>query len=257
MGTDVGGSAGIGRIYYVFAQSIAEMERLKGKRALITGAPSELALAVGAALAAAGASVALAGTGESALPLNVTDAASCERAVRMAAQRLGGLDVLCNVAASPEPALGKALHELAEDEWDRATSETIDSVLLVSRFALPLMREAGGGSIVNVSHAAALVGIPGTALLAATTGALLNMTRAMAVSSEKDRVRVNCVCLGSHVGGAFRPTVPSLSEAQRSAPVAASDMAPLFVFLASDESKHVNGQVLAADDGLSAWRPGG
>lgn len=221
------------------------MNRLRGKVVLVTRDMSGLADAVAEAFAAEGAAVELGGGGS--LPLDPTDEASCRDALAAVEARYGRLDALCNLATAA-PAL-RPLHEVDEGEWDAAVRDTVRSTLLVSRFALPLLRR-GGGAIVNVSHAAALVGVPGTGLLAATTGALLNMTRAMAASSRADRVRVNCVCVGS----SYVPVVPSELEQHRAQRISPAELAGLFVFLASDAAAHVNGQVIPADDGMTAWR---
>jgi NAD(P)-dependent dehydrogenase (short-subunit alcohol dehydrogenase family) len=214
---------------------------------VVTRDASGLAEAVVEAFAAEGAAALLAGS--DALPLDPTDEASCRDALAAVEARHGRLDALCNLASARPPL--RPLHELDEAAWEAAVAATIRSTLLVSRFALPLLRRSGGGSIVNLSHAAALVGIPGTSLLAATSGALLNMTRATAATSRADGVRVNCVCLGS-------TAVPALPShlVPGDAPPPVRELAPLFVFLASDESRHVNGQVLCQDDGLTAWRDG-
>jgi len=127
----------------------------------------------------------------------------------------------------------------------------IKSVLLVPRFAVPAIRESSGHrSIINLSHTAALNGVPGTSLPAATRGALLNMTRDMAIQGQREGFRVNCVCVGS----TFVPVIPSLKEEHSQRPIAADELAATFVYLASDDSRHVCGHVLIVDNGMHAWR---
>jgi NAD(P)-dependent dehydrogenase (short-subunit alcohol dehydrogenase family) len=183
--------------------------------------------------------------------MDPTSLRSCEQAVSRIVEQYGRLDVVCNLAGE-FPVTGP-LHEVEGAAFDRAVASNITSVLLVSRCAVPAIRESdGGGSIINLSHAAALNGVPGTSLLAATKGALLNMTRDMAIQGQREGFRVNCVCVGS----TFAPVVPSLVEEHRQYPTPPEELVGTFVYLASDDSVHVNGHILMADDGMHAWRSG-
>jgi NAD(P)-dependent dehydrogenase (short-subunit alcohol dehydrogenase family) len=242
--------------------------RLSGKVALITSDENGLAHAVAVGFGRAGAAVAIAApeparlsataaavreTGAACLVVEMdpTCLESCEQGVSRVLEQYGRLDVLCNLAGEL-PVTGP-LHEVEEAAFDRAVAANISSVLLVSRCAVPAIRESDGpGSIIVLSHTAALNGVPGTALLAATKGALLNMTRDMACQGQREGFRVNCVCLGS----TFAPGIPSLAEQHRRNPTPPEELAGTFVFLASDESAHVNGEILVADDGMHAWRSG-
>jgi NAD(P)-dependent dehydrogenase (short-subunit alcohol dehydrogenase family) len=244
------------------------MKRLTGKVALITSDEQGLAAAVALAFGREGATVAISGTDAQrleadagavretgaeclALILDPTHPGSCERGVAQVVKAFGRLDVVCNLAGD-YPLTGP-LHEIEEEEYDRAVAANITSVLLVSRYAVPAIRASDGpGSIVNLSHSAALNGVPGTSLLAATKGALLNMTRSMAIQGEEEGFRVNCVCLGS----TYVPVVPSMMDEQRQHPAPPEEWVGAFVFLASEESAHISGHILAADDGMHAWRTG-
>jgi NAD(P)-dependent dehydrogenase (short-subunit alcohol dehydrogenase family) len=242
------------------------MGRLDGKVALITTDETGLALAVAVGIGREGARVAItdtaqerldiasgavAQTGAECLPIlmDPTHPASCERAISALMATFGRLDVLCNLAGSFR--LAGPLHEVSEAEWDLSVAENLKSVLLVSRFAVPAIRQSGtSGSVINLSHVAALNGVPGTSLIAATKGALLNMTRDMAIQGSREGFRVNCVCVGS----TFAPAIPSLLEQHSAHPSPPSDLAMLLVYLASDESRHVTGSIITIDDGMHAWR---
>jgi len=242
------------------------MNRLAGKVALITSDEHGLAAAVAAAFGREGAIVVIADANQDrvqpiaaavwktgaeclVLVMDPTNPDSCEQAVLKIVDKYGRLDVLCNLAGE-FPRTGP-LHEIQEAEFDRAVAANIKSVLLVSRFAVPAIRESDGkGSIINLSHTAALNGVPGTSLLAATKGALLNMTRDMALQGQREGFRVNCICVGS----TYVPVVPSLMEEHHQHPVPARELMGSFVYLASDESAHVNGHILMIDDGMHAWR---
>jgi NAD(P)-dependent dehydrogenase (short-subunit alcohol dehydrogenase family) len=245
------------------------MTRLADKVALITADDRGLAAAVAVAFGRAGATVvitdraearlapvaeAVRATGAACLPLVIDPLSpqSCESAVAQVVETYGRLDILCNLAG--EFSCTGPLHEVDEAEFDRAVAANIKSVLLMSRFAVPAIRRTSGGrgSIINLSHVAALNGVPGTGLLAAAKGALHNMTQNMAQQGQREGFRVNCVCVGSR----FVPVIPGLLEEHRQQPTPPDELAPTFVYLASDESRHVNGHMLVVDDGMHAWIEG-
>ncbi|MBN1675739.1 MAG: SDR family oxidoreductase [Kiritimatiellae bacterium] len=241
------------------------MNRLKDKVALITVDADGLAPAVAAAYAEEGARVAVAGPDANQLAslakavtdaggacltvvMDPSDAASCERGVGEVVAKYGCVDVLCNLAGE-YPRTGP-LHEVSEADFDRMVKVNISSVVLTARFGIPAFRNGGRqGSIINVSHAAALSGVAGTSLLAATKGALLNLTRCMAMQGAKQGYRANCVC----VGNTFVPVVPSMLDEDDWKATGSRELAPTFVYLASDESRHMCGHILCVDDGMSAW----
>jgi len=241
------------------------MKRLTEKVALITADDQGLAAAVAVAFGREGATVAIMDTGREQLEpitravqetgaeclpivMDPVSPQSCEQGVAQVVEKFGRLDVLRNLAG--EFPLTGQLHEIEEVRFGDSVAANVKSVLLVSRFAVPAMRKSGGGSIINLSHTAALNGVPGTGLLAATKGALLNMTRDMALQGQREGFRVNCVC----VGGTFVPVVPSLMSEHKQNRVSPEELAPTFVYLACDDSCHMNGHILVVDDGMHAWR---
>ncbi|MFC1716650.1 SDR family NAD(P)-dependent oxidoreductase, partial [Candidatus Poribacteria bacterium] len=242
------------------------MYRLKEKVALITLDADGLAEAVAIAFGQEGATVVIAGKGEQqlamvskavgamgaeCLPVAITptDPASCERMTAQIMEKYGKLDILCNLAG--EFPLTEPLHKISVDDFHRMVEVNTKSVFLVSRFAVPAIRQNSGvGSIINLSHSAALNGVPGTSLLAATKGALINLTRDMAMQGQKEGFRANCVCVGS----TFVPVVPSLMDEHKQNRVSAEELAPTFVYLASDDSLPMQGHILTVDDGMNAWR---
>jgi len=240
------------------------MSRLKDKSILVTVDGNGLAPVVARAFVAEGARVVVAGAdqaavgklvesvggGCSAVVMDPSDAASCEQGVAKAVETLGGLDVVCNLAGT-FPKTGR-LHELAEADYDAAVKANITSVLLTTRNAIPAFGEDGEGTIITVSHSAALTGVQGTGLIAATKGALLNMTRCIDLQgAKKGTHRANCVC----VGDPLVPVIPSQLEKYQDTAGAAEQLAPTFVYLASDESRQVRGQILSVDEGTTAWIP--
>jgi NAD(P)-dependent dehydrogenase (short-subunit alcohol dehydrogenase family) len=227
--------------------------RLAGKAALVVGGGSRFGQAVAAVLGREGAQVAVGCSDEASgcaavaliaaaggraqhVLLDPTDAASCAAAVERTLAAFGRLDVLVTRVVLP-PRERKPLHEITVEEWLDTVTHAVDAAALPVWHAQQAMAARGGGSIVVVSSSAALVGVPGTAALSAAGGALVNFARGVALGAWRQRVpvRVNCLALG------LPPAPPE-------------EVAPLVVFLASDDSKRVNGQVIPVDDGLTAWR---
>lgn len=242
------------------------MGRLAAKVALITADENGLAAGVAVAFGREGATVVVADANEDRLAtvvdvvrttsatclgivMDPTSPESCEQGITKLITVYGQLDILCNLAGD-FPRTGP-LHTVEEELWEHTVARNIKSVLLVSRYAVPAMRRSAAiGSIINFSHGAALNGVPGTSLIAATKGALLNMTRDMAIQGSREGFRVNCVCVGS----TFIPVIPSLIEQHTEHPIPADELVPTFVFLASSESSHITGHILTIDDGMNAWR---
>jgi NAD(P)-dependent dehydrogenase (short-subunit alcohol dehydrogenase family) len=241
------------------------MARLVGKTGLVVDASSRLGRPAALALAREGARVFVGdrdarsgaetvaaieregGTADRVL-LDPLDPTSSDRAVAEVIERFGRLDVLCNPPA-PVPTERKLLHELSESEWDAAMAACITCAIVPARSALRAMKEHGGGSVIFVVSAAALVGVPLLSAFSAAEGVLVNLTRGLARDGASRCIRVNCVCLGS--------SYDQILQDERDAdatPVPAEEIAPVIAFLASNESRHVTGHILAADDGLTAWR---
>lgn len=239
------------------------MTRLEGRRILVVDADRRLGRAAAEAFVREGAHVATAartpGAGQDAadslgaalaVALDPLDPESCERAVQTVVESLGGLDVLCSSASEP-PRERRLLHETSEQAWDLMFAECVTATALPARSALRAMREGGGGVLILISSSAALVGVPNLSAYAAAKGALLNFTRGLAYDGASANVRANCLCLGQN----YEPLLPDAAHAAGwGCETRPEEMAPVLVFLASDESRHVTGQIMAADAGMTAWR---
>jgi NAD(P)-dependent dehydrogenase (short-subunit alcohol dehydrogenase family) len=247
---------------------------LAGRRIFVTGAATGIGLATADYLVAQGARVFGAGldgdAGRSAhagkapqlifRETDLTRDADVRSAVAEAAAAFGGLDGVVNCAGIYPT--GKRLEELSDDEWDRTIAVNLTAIFRVCRAAIPLLRAAGGGSIVNIASVHAVATVPGVPAYAATKAAVVGLSRQMALDYAVDSIRVNSVLVGSV---ATRMTLDGLDDAggpeaigltfQRNAIARiadASEIATTIGFLLSDAASFVTGSALLADGGLTA-----
>jgi NAD(P)-dependent dehydrogenase (short-subunit alcohol dehydrogenase family) len=232
--------------------------RFQGKRIFVTGAASGIGAATVALLAGEGAEV-VGGDiteAEGVVACDVTDAASVQAAVDGAAERLGGLDVLCNVAGINQ---FSKFGDIPRDMWDRHLAVNLTGPMLVSQAALPHLRESRG-NIVTVASISGIQGQPWNAAYCASKGGLLLLMKSMAVELAADGIRVNCVCPGgvdtplSANAGATMPTDVDWKMFDRMQGVLPgfmppTDVAEAIAYLASDAASSVTGAALVIDRG--------
>jgi NAD(P)-dependent dehydrogenase (short-subunit alcohol dehydrogenase family) len=249
-------------------------ERLKGKIGIVTGAGSGIGRACAIALAREGANVALIGRRQDrieevereigdraiAITADVSDKDDLSRLLDDTVGRFGGLNFLVNNAGVLH--MGNA-EEITEEEWDHTFSVNVRAVWLLSRAALPHMRKAGGGSIINIASTLGLVGARNRAAYAPSKGAVVLLTKSMAVDHGHENIRVNAIC-PSFVESELTAAVianagdPDLARRERTAahPIGRlgqpNDIAGLAVYLASDESSWTTGAILPVDGGYLA-----
>lgn len=242
---------------------------LDGRIALVTGGRGGIGSAISARFAAEGARVWAAdlaeGSGElpdgvSYAKLDVTDeAASLALAAEIEAEA-GRLDILVNAAAIE---IEKTIEDTTLDEWNRIFAINVTGTFLVSKAHLPLLRKAGGGSIVNFGSYDGFIADPGLAAYCATKGAVHALTRAMACDYGPENIRVNAICPGfidtpmlqSFFGSSgdidsLKQKVRDIHPMRRYG--TPDDVAGLVRWLASDEARYASGQLWVLDGGLTA-----
>ena len=253
------------------------MGKLAGKVAIITGAGSGIGRATACRFAAEGANVVVAeindaGAGETvelarargggecvAVRTDVTDPDSVERAVAAAVERFGRLDVMHNNAGGSSVEDGPVT-EVSLDEWWRTINVDLFGAFLGCRFAIPAMEASGEGSIINMASLVGVIGYPGRDAYSAAKGGVMALTRSVASGFVKANIRVNAIAPGAVATERVVAMIPDVTlafSAAEGVPQLArpDDIANACVFLASDESSFLTGQVLSIDGGLSTLRP--
>ena len=234
---------------------------LEGKAALVTGAAGGIGSAVVRAFAEAGAQVLGVDRVEADYVCDVTRSDEVERAVDAALERFGRLDVVFNGAGISGRSLGDGrVDACAEEAWDAVLETNLKSVFLCSKHAIPALRRAGGGAIVNLSSVTGLVGSEdfATHAYAASKGGIVALTRAIAVAYAPEGIRCNAICPGvidtpmSERARSDPRIMERLIELQplTGAPGRPEDVAGAALYLAT--APFVTGAVLTVDGGWTA-----
>ncbi len=250
------------------------MERFEGKVALITGSASGIGAASARRLFSEGASLVLADldadggrsiadeldpSGKRVLfqELDVRDMQAVDDVTQSAVDRFGRLDVVFNNAG-----IGAYGHvdEMDPATWRNILDVDLNSVYYGCRSAVPRLRASGGGAIVNTASISGTHGDYGLAAYNAAKGAVLNLTRTLALDHARDGIRSNAVCPGPIETPLTAPltAVPELVEVYReNIPMGrlgrADEIASVVAFLASDDASYVNGAAMVVDGGVTCW----
>ena len=253
--------------------------RVAGKIAIVSGAAAGIGRATALRLAEEGAKICLGdidrtgaescaadirARGGEAFPLalDVAEEADWRRIINATVERFGGLDILVNNAGI---AFAAGLEETTTEQWRRIMAVNVDSVFFGCKFALPAMRESGGGAIVNISSILGLVGSPVQAAYGATKGAVRLFTKGVALECAEAgwNIRVNSVHPAyirtpmveryAETWGSLNKGLEALGDLHPIGRVGeAEEVANAVLYLASDEAKFVTGAELLIDGGYTA-----
>jgi NAD(P)-dependent dehydrogenase (short-subunit alcohol dehydrogenase family) len=245
--------------------------RLQGKVALITGGGRGIGRAAALLFAREGAQLMIAdiaraegeataaaireGGGEARfVATDVTVPAQVEAAVRAAVDAFGGLHVLYNNAGGATPKDGKVT-DMDLDEFWRTIAVDLFGTFLGCRFAIPVMVEGGGGSIINTTSIRAMIGTAGADAYSAAKGGVRALTRALALQWAAHDIRVNAIAPGVILTERVKALLREDDPIYQKSLLGASDpedVAQMALYLASDESSRVTGAILPMDSGASA-----
>jgi NAD(P)-dependent dehydrogenase (short-subunit alcohol dehydrogenase family) len=251
-------------------------QRLAGKVCLITGAARGIGATTARLFAQHGAKVALVdlkdelgaavvaeitrlGGSATYHHCDVTKLPEVASTVAAVVDAFGCIDVLLNNAGT---AIEGGVEKLSEEDWDKTFAINVKSIFLCSKFVVPLMRARGGGSIINMASESGLIGFPMHPAYCASKGAVVNMTRSMALAHAAEQIRVNCICPGTiptPLYHEFTASLPNKAEVElalrKEHPLGLGteqDIAYAALYLASDESRYMTGAPLIVDGGYTA-----
>lgn len=247
---------------------------LNGKRVLITAGASGIGRVTARSFAGEGARVFVCDVDKAALDAfakdnpgigttlaDVADEKQVDRLFAEAQKFLGGLDILVNNAGIAGPT--GPVEELALADWERTLAVNITGQFLCARRAVPLLRKAGGGSIVNLSSAAGRFGFPRRTPYSSSKWAVVGFTKSLAMELGPDKIRVNAILPGAVDGPRIRRVIDAkaksvgvpyaemekkyVSQASLGRMVTEQDIANMILFACTDAGHNVSGQALAVD----------
>lgn len=248
--------------------------RLSGRVVAITGAAGGIARATALAFAREASRLvlvdidepgvkavcdeALAAGAEAAVTVtaDVSDVDGAAAVATNATAHFGAVDVLVNVVGGSRP--GKTIDELTPNEWDDVISFNLTSTFAMCRAIIPLIRNAGGGSVVNVASGAGLHGMPRNPAYCAAKAGVVGLTKALAIDHAAEGIRVNCVSPGAvltplMLRNRTPDEIEQLGHRSLLGRVAEpSELADAIVHLASDRASYVTGTVIEVDGGRSS-----
>ncbi|MDX6379672.1 MAG: hypothetical protein QOI57_696 [Rubrobacteraceae bacterium] len=250
------------------------LRRLENRRAIVTGAGAGIGRAIALRLAGEGARLVISDVDEESAKkvaaelegdslvhqTDVTQEPEVEALVQRTLEEWGGLDVMVNNAGV---GVAATTPETTEEDWDTVLNVCFKGTFFGIKYAIPAIRDSGGGSIVNISSVAALIGVKDRAAHSAAKGGILSLTRAAAIDHVKEGVRINCIAPGtvdtpwiSRITAGYDDPKEARAQMQARQPhgqfVSPEEIAAMAAYLASDEAASVIGAVMVVDGGMTA-----
>jgi NAD(P)-dependent dehydrogenase (short-subunit alcohol dehydrogenase family) len=235
------------------------MDALDGKVAIVTGGAQGIGAAIAAGLEAEGAEVVVADLEppEGGIRADVSSEHDVSRMVEEALERNGRIDILVNNAGLYASLEMRAFTEIPLEEWRQVMDVNVASMFLTCRAVVPVMRDQGGGKIVNISSGTPFRGVPFLLHYVTSKGAIVALTRALARELGKDSIHVNCVAPGFTMSDGVKSN-PKVVEALRDVSVASrtlqrdqvpEDVVGAVVFLCTPAADFITGQTMVIDGG--------
>jgi NAD(P)-dependent dehydrogenase (short-subunit alcohol dehydrogenase family) len=255
--------------------------RLDGQRVVITAAAAGIGRATLETFVAAGARVCVCDADAErleqlraslptvgAMVADVSDPAAVDALFDMTLAKLGGLDILINNAGIAGPTA--RIEDIEPEVWARTVEVNLTGQYLCARRAVPQIRAAGGGSIVNLSSAAGRFGFPLRTPYAASKWAVIGLSKSLAIELGRDQIRVNAICPGAVEGDRIERVIAAkaqalgitfevmraelVEKASMKRMVGAQDIANMILYLCSDAGRLVSGQVIGVDGNVEYLR---
>jgi NAD(P)-dependent dehydrogenase (short-subunit alcohol dehydrogenase family) len=235
------------------------LSALDGKVAIVTGGAQGIGAAIASGLEAEGAEVVIVDLEppERGIQADVSSEEDVERMVSEALERNGRIDILVNNAGLYASLEMRAFTEIPLDEWNRVMEVNVASMFLTCRAVVPVMRDHGGGKIVNISSGTPFRGVPFLLHYVTSKGAIVALTRALAKELGKDGIHVNCVAPGFTMSEGVK-SHPEVIEKLRDVSIASrtiqrdqvpEDVVGAVVFLCTSAADFVTGQTMVIDGG--------
>ena len=250
-----------------------QVKKLEGKVAIITGAASGIGASTARLFAAHGASVVIAdirgddardmaeeicrnGGDAIAMTVDVSNSEQVEKMVESTVSKFGCLQILFTCAGV---ASAGTVETISEAEWNKVLAVNLTGTLLCAKYAVPMIRNSGGGAIVTMSSSTGIAPEENTVAYSSSKAGIIMLTRQMALDYARDGIRINCVCPG-WIDTPFNNTfIKSKQEHQitidRTVPMGRQgipgDVAKAVLYLASDDSAYTTGSILVIDGGLT------
>jgi NAD(P)-dependent dehydrogenase (short-subunit alcohol dehydrogenase family) len=232
---------------------------LEGKVGIVTGGAQGIGAAIVSGLQAAGATVVVADLNppDGGIRADVASEEDVSAMVEETLERHGRIDVLVNNAGLYASLEMRAFTEIPLDEWNRVLEVNVASMFLTCRAVVPIMREAGGGKIVNISSGTPFRGVPFLLHYVTSKGAIVALTRALAKELGRDSIHVNCVAPGFTMSDGVK-SHPEVIEKLRDVSVASrtiqrdqvpEDVVGAVVFLCTPAADFITGQTMVIDGG--------